>query len=488
MHPLWWGVVALVAAVVLCVAILGLRLLAWPGKRVPNITSCAQGSCATLHIPGGAPVLLPLADKVPAHASVYNPSCAFVTLPSDPSDSAGLGSYTDEDTDKDTEQQQAAVLATAARISTYSFCPGGHVGYLSSPPFDSVGVTIAGRAFQVLVPPAWINEAAADAWQRSDGSGEWESVRGRVSPAEKLRIMRAWGLEDPRVIELAPGVLGIIVSIQSPDKHYIRVALMVVRVPSRAELFASHNPHESHDPHESHESHVLTPQALILMPSRGQNTKNWMAYVDRESGRQEGGEAGRLYFVTHVHPQTVVSLSLAHVLSARAIAVLEPRVDLEAHVNSNVPSGWRGNSALVPFCDPKDGSDALLGIVHLKHYDAWHWGQWGVKAWGATFEHAFALFDAAPPFRVRAVSRPFVVRPTIPHAAPVQFVFCTGLAQQPPPHADAFWVTFGVDDCYEASCTFNRAEIHELLAAARDSSYVVVKRVHVGEDLNVTQS
>lgn len=69
----------------------------------------------------------------------------------------------------------------------------------------------------MLVPPDWVDEAAAAAWQRSDGSGEWESVRGRVPPPEKLRIMREWGLEDPRVVELVPGTLGMVVSVQSAD-------------------------------------------------------------------------------------------------------------------------------------------------------------------------------------------------------------------------------------------------------------------------------
>lgn len=425
MHVIW-AFVAFVAVCAACAAVMGARFLAWPGVRVANVKRHANASsCAIMQVPGGDSVSMVLHNAMPDHSGVYNPSCAFVS-------SAQPDSARKE-------------LVTTARISTFTFCPGANILQHISRPFDFVGITMGGRAYQVLVPDAWATDDAAVAWRDSGGSGEWEIVAGTIAVSEKVMIMRQWAYEDPRVLELAPGVLGIVVSIQSPNKHYIRVALLVVVMPS---CTASASPSPSAVAIESHEPSILTPQSLVLFPTRGQNTKNWMARVFD----------GRIYFVVNVHPQNVVSLALDDVLRARHIVVLEPRVDM-THGTSAGANDWRGNTVLVPL------SSDLISIVHRKHYDMWHWGQWGIKAWGATFEHAFARFDATPPFAVRSVSRSFVIRPTLPEGARAQFVFCTGLA--PIPDTLQFLVTFGVDDCYEASCVFEQSEIDALFSFSK---------------------
>lgn len=409
----------------LCICVHMTRYLAWPGAQITRIAPCASesGKCATLRVPGdpSQQLQLELHTPFPSYAAVYNPSCAYISV----------------------DGAQTPELITATRISSYTFCPGANISQHYAQQFDGIGVTWMGRAFQVHIPDAWFDERAAHEWQASGGSGEYGPA---LSVSKKKDIMRQWRIEDPRVFELASGVLGLLTSISTNDQHCIRMVLLVVRLP-RAPT----------------ESSLLTPQSVILFPVQGGNTKNWMARVSNE----------RIYLIVHVQPQTTLSLSLEDVLHASKMVVLQPRVDLENDTSAGVPPGWRGNTSLVP--STIGGRPQFIAIVHLKHNDPVQWGRWGIKAWGAMFEHAFARFDVEPPFRVRAVSRSFRIEPQMPLGAPSQFVFCTGLALIP--ETSQGLVTFGVDDCYEASCVFEHDEIELLFDAA--STATVVKHVVV---------
>lgn len=454
---------------VVCVVAYVSRFAVWYGKRAPNVVaSDGLGTRALLlqHSPratnandvkaeaNAPPLELSMQTSMPPYSAVYNTSCAYTS-----GGAQGVWGST----------SAPPQLVTASRISTYTFCPGANILQHWDRQQDAVAITIGGRAYEVVVPSEWIDESAATAWSASGGSGEWESVAGTIPVQEKIKCMRDCGLEDPRVLELTPGTLGIVVSLQSRSQHYIRVALLVLQAPLSGDARAAALP--------------IEPEALILMPARGGNTKNWMARVHND----------RVYFITHVHPQTIVSLALHDVCNAKRLVVLEPRVDVERVSRLDVPPVWRGNSVLVPYSSASasastststsalDSSTGLLiSIVHQKHSNPMQWGRWGVKAWGAVFEHAFALFDAAPPFALRAVSRSFQILPQMPYGASAQFVFCTGLAPipfDPFNHFDDkhFLVTFGVDDCYEASCVFSVDEIDALF----DSSSKTLVEKHV---------
>lgn len=285
------------------------------------------------------------------------------------------------------------------RLSNYTVCPGSHLALpWLRPCRDALIAVIDGAPYRVSVPPAW-----------------W----GARPPST---------LQDARPLALAPGVAALVCTAVSSGGGPPRVAVVTLRLPL-APLLPS-----------------AEPAAVTLLEDAGAGPqKNWMPVV----------HGARLYLVKHVAPQTVVSVALAPLLAAERLTAIMPRVDLDDDATALAltprcpPHAWRGSTPLMPW---RHGE--CVAVVHRSVARAMQYPPF-------FYTHALAVFDAAPPFKLRRVSREFQLV-----AADTLFTFVSGLCQLSP---TTWRMTFGADDCYEGWCDWPTARLVDLLAAGPDA-------------------
>lgn len=396
--------VALLVAATLVVAVA--HLGRYGGRaRFTSVRNCTAAGCTVLVQPlfppppsspsaaakrrgGRAAVFMP---DISPKFSTYNASVALVARAS-----AG----------------EAVARVTTTRASSFTYCPGGHIVSWLAPVVDHVIVTVDDTPYRLVVPP----DMATALWGRPD--------------------VKTSGLQDARPFELAPGVVGLAcTAMRAQGASHERMALVTLELPSSSSSTYPPPPHADGD---GANSRVLSPTAILLLgPADAHPQKNWMPHT---YGR-------RVYWVKYVAPQTVVSLSLDDILGARGVAVLEPRVDLDAAPTPTPPTrfAWRGSTPLIDWVH----GASLLSVVHRK-----------ASPWRPLYDHAFAVFDAVPPFNLRAISR--ALRLEVPGT---KFTFVAGLARDPDaPAGDTYIVTLGADDCSVERAVVDGAAIRQLLA------------------------
>ena len=386
--------------------------------------------------------------RITPNAAVFNPSVALV-----PSASTVAS------------QKPVWRSVSTSRLSNFSFCPGRHLSSMLAYPYGVVDhvIVVADDDARILRVPSQ--------WWTPDVASAWFSANLASTSTTSLKALQESTLQDARPFALAPDVLGIVCTLNQPPLK-ARIALAVVRLPfaqSFTQLF------------DTGEDRV-EPDALILFADEDAATpqKNWMPRVNADA----------LYFVKHVHPQAVVSVPLAPLLRARGVVIVHPEsvplplpgsspsaVSAARALLSVAPRVWRGSSQLIPF-----GRIALLGMVHRRH---------GTLPWFAPlqdesgfdtgerlrFTHAFALFDATPPFVLRALSRPFRITARTPNGAAANFAFVSGLCDvrnsnsnaENAEHADdqpTLLISCGVDDCYEGVMVLSPRVVQGMFAEA----------------------
>jgi hypothetical protein len=252
------------------------------------------------------------------------------------------------------------------------------------------------------------------------------------------------GVEDARPFEIEPGLLGLAATYKLDVP---RMCVLVVPLPSDP-AFALLSAPRARDGQE------LAARAVVLLgPTDGTQQKNWMPFV----------RGADLWLVKYVAPQTNVTLPLAALVRARGVIAHEAEValsnDRRALHLAGTGAEWRGSTPLATW----RSRGCLLAVIHRHRVPV-------------EFEHAFATFDDAWPYALRAVSRPFQLN--VDHA---RFTFVAGLLlplgedsadelelEQTEDVAREALVTFGADDCYALAAAFELAAIDALLRQGPD--------------------
>lgn len=254
----------------------------------------------------------------------------------------------------------------------------------------------------------------------------WNSISARValpkSWSSSINTLR--GLEDPRVLSLADGVIGLLCTLYPEPRKACAMSLVILRLPDIQP-----------------EDGFLFPCAVIqlLPPPSGASgiEKNWIGAVHND----------RIYMIRHVSPQQTVSVSLDEALQARGMLswIVRNEEPLLPEVNLVSDRRIRGSSPLIrhTLYDTR----VMLAVVHMRR------SMHGIMRGSPNYDFAFIAADTTPPFTVRKMSRLFRISPS-----QGSFAYIAGLRFD----EHGAILNMGVDDCDSTSMSIPTSQVEEL--------------------------